>query len=469
MIPLWSPDELVEATAGRLTTSFAATGVSIDTRSLQPGDLFIALVGETGDGHDHVHDAMAKGAAGAMVHRDVAGSAPLLQVDDTLAALARLGGYARARFGGCVVAVTGSVGKTTTKEMLRSILSAFAPTHAAVASYNNHWGLPLTLARMPRDAVFCVVEIGMNHPGEIAPLARLARPHVAVITGVEKAHIGYLGSLEAIADEKASLFHGLEPGGTAVLPVDSPLLNRLRARTGGARVVTFGEASIADVRLIEAQADADGSQVVAQAGGHTIRFRLNAPGRHMVLNALAALAAATAIVETAGSDFSEPAATVAERAARALEAFTPVTGRGARRLIRVPGGSALLLDESYNGNGASMRAALSVLRLQPARRRVAVLGDMLELGDAGSDEHSALSGPVIDAADRLFTCGPLMQRLFQAVPETLRAGHAADSAALAPIVAQQIAAGDAVLVKGSLGSRMKIIVNALDALDAEMR
>ena len=292
MTALWTARDLMEATGGAMETPFAATGVSIDTRTIQPGDLFVALQGETADGHRFVTDALAKGAAGALVHRDVPDAGHLLLVDDTLAGLHRLGGYARERSTARLVAVTGSVGKTTTKEMLRTILAAFGRTHAAVASYNNHWGLPLTLARMPPDTEFCVAEIGMNHAGEIAPLARLARPHVAVITAVEKAHIGYLGSIEAIADEKAETLRALEPGGVAVLPADSPLLPRLRAAAGGARVVTFGAAPTADVRLVDLAMDADGSDVVAEVEGERIAFRLNASGRHMAMNALAALAAA---------------------------------------------------------------------------------------------------------------------------------------------------------------------------------
>ena len=262
-----------------------------------------------------VADALAKGAAGAMVHRDVPDAGHLLLVDDTLAGLHRLGGYARERFTGRLVAVTGSVGKTTTKEMLRTILSAFGRTHAAVASYNNHWGLPLTLARMPLDTEFCVAEIGMNHAGEIAPLARLARPHVAVITAVEKAHIGFLGSIEAIADEKAEILRALEPGGVAVLPADSPLLPRLRTAAVGARVVTFGAAPTADVRLIDLAMDADGSDVVADVEGERIAFRLSAPGRHMAMNALAALAAARHLTRGTAANL-----------ARALEGFAPVGG-----------------------------------------------------------------------------------------------------------------------------------------------
>ncbi len=451
MSALWTGHDLLEATGGAMATHFAATGVSIDTRTIQPGDLFVALQGDATDGHDFVPDAFAKGASGAMVHRDMADAARLLLVDDTLAGLHRLGGYARERFTGRLVAVTGSVGKTTTKEMLRTILATYGCTHAAVASYNNHWGLPLTLARMPLHAEFCVAEIGMNHAGEIAPLARLARPHVAVITAVENAHIGFLGSIEAIADEKAEMLRALEPGGVAVLPADAPLLPRLRAAAGEARIVTFGVDPNADVRLAELVTDADGSHVTAEVAGERIGFRLNAPGRHMAMNALAALAAAVDLAR-------RPAA----RLARALQDFAPIIGRGKRRQIAVPGGTALLLDESYNGNPASMRAALAVLRLQPARRRVAVLGDMLELGQAGPDEHRALAADVAASADCLFACGPLMRELFASVPASIRCAHSEDSASLAPILARSVAAGDAILVKGSLGSRMKAVVSALE-------
>jgi UDP-N-acetylmuramoyl-tripeptide--D-alanyl-D-alanine ligase len=450
MTELWTARDLREATGGRIDIPFAATGVSIDTRTLGAGDLFVALEGENGDGHAFVAEALAKGAAGVMAHRQVAD--PSLIVDDTLAGLHRLGCYARQRFTGRLVAVTGSVGKTTTKEMLRTVLSVLGRTHAAVASYNNHWGLPLTLARMPLDAEYCVAEIGMNHAGEIAPLARLARPHVAVITAVEKAHIGFLGSLDAIADEKAAILQGLQPKGVAVLPADTPLLSRLRDAAGDARIVTFGMATHADVRLLDLSMDAEGSDVTAEFAGEPLRFRLPAPGQHMAINALAAIAAAMMLAE------ARP-----EPIVRALEDFAPVAGRGARRRIDVPGGAALLLDESYNGNPASMRAALAVLRLQPARRRVAVLGDMLELGEAAPAEHNSLGADVIIAADCLFACGPLMRGLYESVPEPLRTAYAVDSAALAPLVARAIAPGDAILIKGSLGSRMKLVVDALQS------
>ncbi len=462
MRPLWNAEDLLNATGGTMAEKFAASGVSIDTRTLRPGDLFIALVGENGDGHAHVADALAKGAAGAMVHRSVAdgakdGGAPparnLLVVDDTLAALHRLGAFARARFPGRVVAITGSVGKTTTKEMLRTILSAQGTTHAAAASYNNHWGVPLTLARLPPDAAYCIVEIGMNHAGEIEPLAGLASPHVAVITTVAAVHIGHLGSLEAIADEKASLLRALEPDGVAVLPADLPLYPRLAAagRAGAnIRILRFGTAADAEARLIAAVPDAEATEIHASVLGQELRFRLPAAGLHMAMNALAALGAAAAL----GAD---PVA-----GAAALGHFSPVAGRGARQRIRLPGGEALLLDESYNASTASMRAALAVLKLQPAKRRIAVLGDMLELGEHAAAEHVGLADAVRASADLVFACGPMMRLLFEALPPDLRGAHAPDSADLAPMIAAALAPGDAVLVKGSLGSRMKRIVSAIE-------
>jgi len=451
---LWTPAELVEATGGTLTVPFRAAGVSIDTRSLKPGDLFVALEGESRDGHAFVADALARGAAGALVHRDVPdlpAAAPLLRVDDTLAGLTRLGAYGRARFGGRLVAVTGSVGKTTSKEMLRAILTAHGPTHAAEASYNNHWGVPLTLARLPVGTAWCVVEIGMNNAGEIAPLARLTRPDVVLVTTVEKAHVGHLGSLAAIADEKASIMQGLTEGGCAVLPADSPMLPRLLARAGDRQVITFGADQAADARLTSLTVDADGTTLEAVIAGRAVRTRLAAPGRHMAVNAVGAMAAAVAM----GADPVTSAA--------ALAGFTPVTGRGARRDVALAGGGkALLLDESYNASGASVRAALAVLALQPARRRIAVLGDMLELGAEGPEEHRALAAAVDAGADLLFACGPLMRHLHDAIPAAKRGAHAPDSSALAPIVAAALRDGDAVLVKGSLGSRMRVVVTALE-------
>jgi len=449
--PLWTAQALSAATG--TACAFAATGVSIDTRSLVPGDLFVALVGDNGDGHAHVAAALAAGASGALVHQAVAGIDParLLQLGDTLEGLRALARFARARFDGPVIAVTGSVGKTTTKEMLRAILSTRGPVHAAAASHNNHWGVPLTLARLPADAVACVVEIGMNHRGEIFPLAALAQPDLGVITAIERTHIGHLGSIEAIAAEKASLLRAIAPDGIAILPASSPSLPILREAAALLRVLTFGNAGEGDAELLVETEDAEGSELSVTLPGWQGSFRLGAPGRHMAMNALAALAAAQAL----GFD---PASCAA-----ALGGFHAVAGRGARRRLAVRGGEAILLDESYNASAASVRAALAVLRLQPAARRLAILGDMLELGDDAESEHVGLAGDVMAAADLLFACGPMMLNLYCAIPEHRRGAHAPDSAALAPVVAKAVAAGDAVLVKGSLGSRMRLVVAALEA------
>jgi UDP-N-acetylmuramoyl-tripeptide--D-alanyl-D-alanine ligase len=447
---LFCADDLTRATGGVMTVPFHADGVSIDTRTLQPGDIFVALRSATGDGHAHVAEALKRGAAGALVHDQdaVPDGAPVLVVGDTQEALTALGDFARQRFQGAVVAVTGSVGKTTTKEMLRTVLSASGPTHAAHASYNNHWGVPLTLARMPPDSHFVVVEIGMNNPGEIAPLAALAAPDVAVITTVAAAHIGHLGSLEAIADEKAALLGGLLQGGTAVLPADHPLYERMLARVpDGAALRNFG----AD-NLVAVSEDENGSDVHAEIDTRHVRFRVNAPGRHMVMNALAALTAAVAL----GADL--------DRSASAIAQFSAVTGRGARRPIL--NGDAVLLDESYNASGASMRAALAVLKLTAAQRRLAVLGDMLELGAHSRAEHESLAEAVCDSADLVYACGSWMKFLYDAVPPEKHGAYAETSESLAPHLVRDLRAGDAVLVKGSLGSRMRLVVAALDTAGA---
>ena len=452
MSVLWTADDLIAATSGEMLQPFDAHGVSIDSRNVAQGQLFIALVGENGDGHRFVAKALENGAAGALVHNIPEGlaGAPLLKVADTFEGLHALGRFARARLTGRLAAVTGSVGKTTVKEMLRCILSAQGSTHAAEASYNNHWGVPLTLARMPQDARFAVNEIGMNHAGEIAPLARLARPHVAVISTIGTAHIGHLGSAEAIADEKASIAEGLEPGGVLLLPADSQHYERM-CRATTARVESFGSAAHATHRLLHAAPDANGTDLVVSIAGQELAFRLHAPGLHMASNALAALAAAHLL----GAD--------AAAGAKALAAFSPGAGRGARRDLVLPQGRVTLLDESYNASTSAVRAALALLGMVRAPRRIAVLGDMLEMGDQGIAEHVSLAADIAMHADLLFTCGPLMQHLHGAIPPALRGAHAPDSASLAPLLLSALRDGDAVLVKGSLGSRMKTIVGAIEA------
>ncbi len=445
MTALFTAADLARAAGGVMTKPFHADGVSIDTRSIQKGDLFVALDTGARDGHDFVGEALHKGAAGALVHRQdgMPDGAPLLVVGDTLAGLTSLGAFSRTRFTGSVAAITGSVGKTTCKEMLRAMLGACGRTHAAQASYNNHWGVPLTLARLPADFDYAVIEIGMNHPGEIAPLARLASPDVALITAVASAHIGHMGSLEAIADEKASIAQGVLQGGALVLPAHAGLHERMAARAEGVRVFSFSDADLRHVAE-----DADGSDVVATIAGEAWHFRVAAPGRHMAMNALASLT----VVHALGADL--------RAACDALATFRPVEGRGHKRPIM--GGRAVLLDESYNASGASMRAALAVLKLQPARRRIAVLGDMLELGDHSRAEHLQLAEPVADAADLLYACGPWSRLLFEAVEPHRQGGYAADSKILADMLVSDVRDGDVILVKGSLGSRMRVIVDALE-------
>ncbi|MDR3520232.1 MAG: UDP-N-acetylmuramoyl-tripeptide--D-alanyl-D-alanine ligase [Acidocella sp.] len=444
---LWHADELAKA-VGCTDPGFAVTGISIDTRSLQPGDLFVALQAER-DGHDFVADAFAKGAAGVLVSRNVTGG-PQLRVPDTLAALNRLGAAARARCKAKLIAVTGSVGKTTTKEMLRRALSGFGPVQAAEASFNNHIGVPLTLARMPRDTAYAVLELGMNHPGEILPLTKLASPDAAIITTIERAHVGLMGSIGAIMLEKASIFQGLRPGGTAIIPYESRFYEALSALVpSGMHQLSFGHDPAADAHLISAGSDAVSCHVIGSVAGKKLDFILAAPGAHMAMNAMAALAACHAI----GLNF--------QKAAENLEGFTPISGRGLRRVIHVDGGKAYLLDESYNASGASIRAALAVLALQPGRH-VAVLGDILELGDEAASEHLALQKDLLQTADTVFTCGSMMGQLFQALPADRRGAHAPTAAALAPIVKSALRHNDAVLVKGSYGSRMRDVVSLLE-------
>ena len=453
MTALWTAAELRAATGGRLAAEVAVNGVSIDTRTIAAGDLFVALR-DVRDGHDFVADALARGAACALVDHDPPGAAadaPLLRVADTLAGLTALGAAARARSEAVFIGITGSVGKTTTKEMMRVALTAFGATHAAAASYNNHWGVPLTLARLPRDAEFAVIEMGMNNRGEIAPLARLARPRVGVITNVGTAHIGHLGSEEAIAEEKGDIIAGIAPGGTLVLPADSRFTARLaaRAREAGLDVLTHGEGPGADARLLSYDGTDDGGRAEIMLRGERLGLTLAAPGRHVALNACAVFAAVAALG-------------LAPRvAAAALPAFGPPAGRGRRMRIAVAGGEALLIDDSYNASPPSIRAGLAVLGAQAAVRHLAALGDMRELGEDGPAIHASLAPDAAATCDLVFCCGDLMGHLYRALPETKRGAHLADSAALAPVLKAALRPGDAVLVKGSLGSRMAVVVAAL--------
>jgi UDP-N-acetylmuramoyl-tripeptide--D-alanyl-D-alanine ligase len=459
---LWTVEAMAAAMgamrAGNLPAS--VPGLSIDSRTVGRGEAFFAITGENRDGHDFVAAALDAGAGLVVVAADKRAlfppDAPLLVVADVLAALVDLARAARARSHARVIAVTGSVGKTGTKDALHLVLSREGETHSSAASYNNQWGVPLSLARMPQSARFGVFEIGMNHAGEITPLTRLVRPHVAIVTTVEAAHLEYFGSVEAIADAKAEIFLGLEPGGAAVINRDNPQFDRLkgRAAAAGARVVGFGTRADADARLIEASFKPDCSTVRAHILDVDVTYKLGTPGRHVVLNSLAVLAAAN----LAGADLAV--------SALALVSLAAPVGRGRRSMLALPGGEAILIDESYNANPASMRASLALLGqtpVEPRGRRIAVMGDMLELGTHGPDLHRELVEPVVaNAVDLVFCAGPLMHELWQALPSERRGAYAETAAALEPRVIAAVRAGDAVMVKGSLGSRMGPIVKALE-------
>jgi UDP-N-acetylmuramoyl-tripeptide--D-alanyl-D-alanine ligase len=468
MTALWTAAEAARAVDSALAPAadWSVAGLSIDTRSVADGDLFVALRGPRFDGHDFVTDALSRGAAAALVDRAVAGADPrrLLIVRDTQAGLEDMARAARARSPARIVAVTGSVGKTGTKEALAMVLAAQAPTHASSGNLNNHIGLPLSLARMPADAAFGVFEIGMNHAGEITPLSAMLRPHAAIITTVEGAHLEFFPDVAAIADAKAEIFAGLDRQGTAILNRDNPYFDRLAAHAaarGVGQVWSFGAADGSDARLVSASLAAHGSDVEAIILGRTLRFRLPLPGRHLVLNSLAVLLGAAAV----DADISQ--------AAECLAGLAPVAGRGVSSEVAIGGGRIRLIDETYNASPAAMRAAFDVLAMiepGPGGRRIAALGDMLELGVQAEAEHAGLAEPLIAAGVGLvFTAGPLMRRLHDAMPAALVGGHAAESATLAPAVAAAIRPGDVVLVKGSAGSRMSAVVQALRARHAADR
>ncbi len=465
---LWTASDAAAATGGTTTADWAATGVSIDTRTLAAGDLFAAL-GAARDGHDFVAAALAAGAAAAMVSRIPEGlppGAPLLLVPDVLSGLQALGAAARARVRGKVVGVTGSAGKTSTKEMMRVTFAGQGATHAAAASYNNHWGVPLTLARMPADTDFAVIEIGMNHAGEIAPLARLARLDVAVITTIAAAHLEALGSLEAIAVEKASIIDGLVPGGVAILPGDLPQSPILLARAAGAgvRVVTFGTGAV-DYVLEGVTVTPDATIVQARHRGQPRLFKVRSPGRHFAGNALATLAAADAL----GLD--------PDIAACDLGRWAPPPGRGTReRILLDPVEETAfdLIDDAFNANPASMAAGLEVLAAcQPQDdvgrvgrgRRIAILGDMLELGPTELALHAGLADlPGMAAVNVVHCVGPRMRALHAALPRAQRGEWVARAEDLAPRARGLVDAGDILLVKGSKGSKVSLVVDALRKL-----
>jgi UDP-N-acetylmuramoyl-tripeptide--D-alanyl-D-alanine ligase len=463
MTPLWTAAAMTAAMRAQTSGALPAgvTGLSIDSRTIAPGEAYFAIKGDVHDGHDFVAAALKAGAGLAVVEttqRDKFGpEAPLLVVDDVLAGLVDLACAARARLDAQVIAVTGSVGKTSTKEALRRVLGAQGETHASAASFNNHWGVPLSLARCPASVRFAVFEIGMNHAGEIEALVRMVRPHVAIITTVEPVHLEFFAGIEAIADAKAEIFAGVESGGAVVLCRDNSQFTRLQRRAkklGISRIVSFGTHKNSDARLLDISLHAACSAVHADILGHEVTYKLGMPGRHMAMNSLAVLAAAS----LAGADLA--------LAALSLWQIEPAAGRGVRRTLEVVSGEATLIDESYNANPASMAAALNVLGqavVGPQGRRIAVLGDMLELGPTSAELHRGLNEAIkANHIDLVYCCGPLMRNLWDALSTGKRGGYADSAASLEAQAVGAIRAGDAIMIKGSLGSKMKTIVQALE-------
>jgi UDP-N-acetylmuramoyl-tripeptide--D-alanyl-D-alanine ligase len=461
---LWTVDELVAATGGTIEGAVTAplNGVSIDTRSISPGDIFVAIKGDVHDGHDFVSAALKAGAGLAVVTRvtgAMRAAGPLLVVaEDPLRALENMGRASRARSHARIVGITGSVGKTSTKDMLHTALSASGLTHASAASFNNHWGVPLSLARMARHAAYGVFEIGMNHPGEIMPLVGMVRPHVAIVTTIAASHLGHFKSLDEIAEAKAEIFSDVVAGGHAVINRDTPHYDRLAAaarKAGIDSIASFGRHSRASIRIEKLVLHEGCCCVTASVLGEDAIYKLGVPGEHMAVNSLAVLGA----VKLMGADLA--------RAALALAKAEPAKGRGVRQRLKIGGGEILLIDESYNANPASLRAALALLaQTKPGRggRRIAVLGDMLELGVSGPELHAELAEPM-DAAkvDVLYAAGPLMANLWAATPVARRGAYAEASAGLRDAILAGLRAGDVVMIKGSLGSRMGPLVEAIGA------
>jgi UDP-N-acetylmuramoyl-tripeptide--D-alanyl-D-alanine ligase len=423
------------------------SGLSIDTRTLKPGDLFVALQGDNRDGHDFVKAAFEAKAGAALVTRTPDGvTGALLTVGHTQRGLEDLARAARSRSNAKIVAVTGSAGKTTTKEILAIACNALGRTHASAASYNNHWGVPLSLASLPRDVEYGIFEVGMNHFGELRNLVSFVRPHVALVTTIAPAHLEFFGNCESIADAKSEIFEGLEPGGAALIPADSAYADRLTARAKQAkvaRIVSFGEKG--EAKLISFTADGTGMRVKADILGTAVDAYVGAPGAHIAQNVVGALAA----IALLDGDVLNAAA--------ALKNFTALKGRGAR----FEANGISVIDESYNANPASMAAAMALLGASSGRK-IAVLGDMLEMGEGAAAHHAGLAAPLAaNKVDLVFACGAQMKSLWDALPNAQRGAYAENSKLLAPHVMAAAKPGDTVLVKGSNGAKMSVIIEAL--------
>lgn len=453
--PLWTADEIAAATGGRATEPFAATGVSIDTRTLEPGDLFVALTGAR-DGNEFIPGALAAGAAGAIASR--AGDGPRVLVDDTFAALRSLGDAARARAASARRgAITGSVGKTSVTQAVRAGLARAGAAHGSVKSYNNHIGVPLTLARMPADTRRAIFEIGMNHAGEITPLSRMVHPHAVAITNVEAVHVeNFVDGEAGVAAAKAEIFNGLDRGGTAILNADNRWFEYLKgaARRAGAKTRVFGAANGADAQLLRFSPAPGGASVEARIDGKAVEFPIRQSGAHWGPMSLCALLMMRAL------DVEQ------DTALAALGDFEPLAGRGAERRVAVAGGSITLVDESYNASPVSVKAALANLGARSVSgRRIVALTDMLELGESAAARHAELAEAVESArVDLVFCAGTLMKSLWEQLPKGRRGAWAGDADDLAPALVEALAPGDVVMIKGSNASRASALVAAVDAM-----
>lgn len=469
---IWTASDAAQTVHGTASGNWSAGGLSIDSRSVQPGDLFIALAGDNGDGHAYVADAIKKGAVAALVSKKIDGvpDSKLLIVEDTFKALQDLGRASRERTAAKIIAVTGSVGKTGTKEMLAAAFGAQGQTHASIKSFNNHWGVPFSLSSMHAGSDFGIFEVGMNHGGEITPLSQMIRPDIAIITTVEAVHAGnFANGEEGIADAKAEIFDGMEEGTKVILNADNRWFEKLseKAKAKNLIIVSFGEDKDAQIRLTNFLVAANGSRVEADVLGEKISFTMQSTGKHLAMNALSALAA----VKLSGGDLP--------KAAKAIGKIEPLPGRGRRELLDLgeKDNPVILIDESYNASPVAMKAAFKVLAMvDPGRggRRIAVLGDMYELGADGARLHKELAMPLEAAGVQLvYTSGPLMKNLYDALPQDKRGAHIDDTRELAKIVPDVLVPGDVVMVKGSRGGgekpRMQLVVEALRALPEKIK
>lgn len=456
MTLLWTETDLIQATKGSFSypCKVKGTGISIDTRSLKNGDIFIAIIGENSDGHAHVKQALELGAACAIISQPIPESppdSPVLYVQDTLQALTAMGHYGRARFSGKVIAVTGSVGKTTTKEMLKTTLSAFGSVHAAAGSHNNHLGVPLTLARLPQDTDFCVCEIGMNHIGEIAPLAKLVSPHIAIITEVSSSHLGYMQNLDNIAKEKSQIITALPPQGVALLPDSIHGMKYFQqvAQKYQVNLKTVGLSEGTAIQLSNIQLSAQESKFNISLGEQHYQFTLSSPGAHLVRNAGLVIGTVQSL------NLNIP------KSIPALAAFQTGNGRG--KILPLENYNGLVLDESYNASTLSIRTALQTLSLLAPVRKIAVLGDIKELGEYSEQEHLSLLPNITAHTDLVFCCGEMMKIVFEKLPPALQGAWCATAQELIPFIQENLHEKDTLLVKGSNSMRMNLIVTALTA------